>query len=86
MIVGGLTRQDMSYSETKVPIIGDIPIIKYLTGIRSGSDAESTLFVFIRPVILRDDKFEDLKYISDRDLELAEMPANFPTSEPIVMQ
>ena len=27
---------------------------------------DSTLFVFIRPVILRDDKFEDLKYLSGR--------------------
>jgi hypothetical protein len=36
-------------------------------------------------VILRDDRFEDLKYLSDRSLEQAGLPADCPMSQPLVM-
>ena len=42
--------------------------------------------MFIRPVILRDDKFEDLKYYSDLDLERTTQPANLPVAEPLIMR
>jgi len=85
VIVGGLKRKDLSGSVTKVPFFGDIPILKYAFSLQSDTQKESTLFVFIRPVILRDDKFEDLKYLSDRDLDLAKLPSNAPKSEPLLM-
>ena len=40
----------------------------------------------IRPVILRDDKFEDLKYLSARDAHAAELPRDYPMGEPIPMR
>lgn len=86
VIVGGLTRKDFSRTVQKVPFLGDIPILKYLVSAQNQQDHKSTLFVFIRPIILRDDKFEDLKYLSDRDLESAQLPPNFPCSEPIFVR
>lgn len=86
VIVGGLTRKDFSKSVSKIPWLGDIPILKYLVSSRTRGDAQSTLFAFVRPVILRDDQFEDLKYLSDRELKLADMPPNFPRSAPLIMQ
>ena len=68
-----------------MPLLGDIPVLKHLFQLQTKSDVERTLFVFIRPIILRDDQFEDLKYLSDRDLDLAELPPNVPASRPIVM-
>ena len=44
---------------------------------------DTTLFVFIKPVILRDDKFQDLRYLSDREVKRAEIPENYPQSRPI---
>jgi type II secretion system protein D len=85
VIVGGLRRKDVSDSVSKIPWLGDIPILKHLFQLQTQSDVERTLFVFIRPIILRDDQFEDLKYLSDRDLNLAELPPNMPASRPIVM-
>jgi general secretion pathway protein D len=86
VVVGGLKRRDHTYTASKVPFLGDLPVLGYLFSLRRESNSESTLFVFIRPLILRDDKFQDLKYLSDRELNLAELPGNLPDSEPIAMQ
>jgi len=86
VIVGGLTRKDSTHSESKIPFLGDIPIIKYLFGTTDITNSQSTLFVFIRPTILRDDKFEDLKYLSESELASAELPPNLPASDPILMR
>ena len=85
IIVGGLNSN--SYSETiqKVPLLGDIPGLEYLFSSRSNTNSESTLFVFIRPVILRDDQFRDLKYLSEAALKRAELPSNDPTSAPLMI-
>lgn len=86
VVVGGLSRKDFAHTVAKVPLLGDIPLIKHAFSSMSITDAQSTLFVFIRPVILRDDQFEDLKYLTDVDLHAAQLPPNLPASEPIVMR
>ncbi len=86
IIVGGLNRKDAAESISKLPILGDIPILEYLFSSRSKNRSENTLFVFIRPVILRDDQFEDLRYLSAQDRKLADLPEDAPTSEPMLMR
>ena len=44
------------------------------------------MFVFLRPIILRDDKFHDLKFLSNSDMGRAEMPGDLPQSEPLLMK
>lgn len=85
LIVGGLNRTDYSNTVNAIPILGQIPILKYLFSSESDTKAEGTLFVFIRPVILRDDQFEDLKFLSTRQLKAAGLPPEFPTSEPMLI-
>ncbi|HOI56942.1 MAG TPA: type II secretion system protein GspD, partial [Phycisphaerae bacterium] len=70
----------------KLPILGDIPVLEYLFSSRSKNRSENTLFVFIRPVILRDDQFDDLRYLSAQDRKLADLPEDTPTSEPMLMR
>jgi len=86
IIVGGLTRKDFAYSATRLPYIGKIPLLGELISSTTRNESQSTLFVFIRPVILRDDKFADLKFISQRDLTRAELPGHYPSSEPLIME
>ena len=86
VIVGGLKRQDTSETVQKVPLLGDVPLLKHLFRSVTVTDIESALFVFIRPVILRDDRFLDLKYLSDWDLRKAEMPAEMPASDLMLMR
>ncbi len=85
VVVGGLKRQDVSRSKTKVPLLGDIPYFGELFSRTDNSDSESVLFVFIRPVILRDDEFKSLKYISEIHLEKAKLDGNYPSSETMIM-
>jgi len=86
IIVGGLTRRDISDTESRVPWLGDVPILKHLVGTTDKQYKESTLFVFLRPVILRDDEFEDLKYLSAVAREDAELPDEYPQSQPMIMR
>lgn len=85
IVVGGLTRSDHSRARSSVPLLGDIPILGELFGSRNHTDAKTTLFVFVRPVILRDDQFRDLKYLSEYDLTRAEQPSSYPQSSPMVI-
>lgn len=64
LIVGGLVSQQDAETVDKVPILGDIPLLGYLFSLRSQAKRRSTLYAFIKPTILRDEGFEDLKAIS----------------------
>ncbi len=86
VIVGGLNRTDYTNTVNAVPILGQIPIIKHLFSNETDNKSQSTLFVFIRPVILRDDKFEDLKFLSQRQVALAQLPGEYPASEPLIIE
>lgn len=86
IVVGGLTTHTLSDTVNTIPILGDIPILKYLFGQRSHTLDDTTLFVFIKPVILRDDKFEDLKYLSGVARHDADIPNDFPQGQPIPMR
>ena len=86
IVVGGLTTHNFTTAVNTIPILGDIPFLRFLFGTRSRNVENSTLFVFIRPVILRDDQFDDLKYISGRALKQAGLDDDFPKSEPIPMR
>lgn len=85
VIVGGLNRSDTSNTKSKIPILGDLPLLGHAFSQSSTSESQSTLFVFIRPMILRDDEFKDLKYMSTRDLQAAELPGHYPQSDPMLM-
>ncbi len=53
IVLGGLITDDRLSSDTKVPILGDIPVVGRLFGSNAESSARRTLFVFLRPTILR---------------------------------
>jgi general secretion pathway protein D len=63
-----------------------VPILKDLTSLQTKSSTQTTLFIFLRPVIMRDDKFRDLKYLSDRDIRCAQEPPNYPESSPLLVR
>ena len=86
IIVGGLNRHDRTQSVSGLPWLEDVPVLKYVVSLRSQSTKRSSLFVFIRPVILRKDKFEDLKFLSDRDVHSAQIPPDVPMSGPLIMR
>ncbi len=54
IVLGGLISDTALEGESRVPILGNIPIIGELFKTRSGSKEKRNLMVFIRPTILRD--------------------------------
>ena len=86
IIVGGLNRQNTSWDRNGIPVLERIPILRELTGVENDSKSRTTLFVFLRPVILRDDKFRDLQYLSDKALNCAGCKKNYPVSSPMLIK
>lgn len=54
LVLGGLIRDEVKETQTKVPLLGDIPLIGRLFRGSSSSSIKSNLMVFIHPVILPD--------------------------------
>lgn len=54
IVLGGLISDEVNEGESRVPILGSIPIIGELFKVRNGSKAKRNLMIFIRPTILRD--------------------------------
>lgn len=54
IVLGGLIDEEVQESVSKVPLLGDIPIIGHLFKSTSTSTRKRNLMVFIRPTIVRD--------------------------------
>lgn len=85
IIVGGLKRSSDTDNFTGVPWLERIPVIRDLTGLQSNSQSTTSFFLFIRPRILRDSKFRDLKFLSDLNTQDAQLPEDYPVSHPLVV-
>jgi type II secretory pathway component GspD/PulD (secretin) len=86
VVVGGLSRKRRADDLTGLPIIEHIPILNRLTSSEVDSEDESKLFVFIKPIILRDDKFRDLRFLSGEEQKQACIPGDFPSSSPVLIR
>jgi len=66
VVLGGLIEDDTSKGETRVPYLGNIPILGLLFKTRNQTSTKSNLMIFLRPKIMRDANqaaYEtDLKY------------------------
>lgn len=54
IVLGGLTADDYQDTRQQVPILGDIPLIGELFKSRKEQRQKRTLFIFLKPTILRD--------------------------------
>ena len=53
IVLGGLLQDNKNLGESKVPLLGDIPVLGYLFKSTSKDTTKSNLVVFLRPTILR---------------------------------
>ncbi len=56
IVLGGLIQDDQQAAVDKVPVLGDLPWIGSLFKYESRNRKRTNLMVFLRPVVLRDDK------------------------------
>ncbi|HEX4869509.1 MAG TPA: type II secretion system secretin GspD [Moraxellaceae bacterium] len=54
IVLGGLIRDDVTKSVSKVPLLGDIPLLGYLFRASSTNKTKQNLLVFLQPTLLRD--------------------------------
>ncbi len=54
IVLGGLIRDDVQEVVSKVPVLGDIPLLGWLFRSKSVNQVKSNLMVFLRPTIVSD--------------------------------
>jgi general secretion pathway protein D len=86
VVVGGLEFTNQSDSEQRIPGLAAIPLIGELFKSRDNSSGRQRFFVFIRATVLRDERLEDLKYISATDAGSIGVSDGWPSMEPRVIK
>jgi len=66
VVIGGLIRNADTYTETRIPILGDIPILGALFRRTSRRAQRSNLLLFLTPYVIRDQS--DLRRIFERKM------------------
>jgi general secretion pathway protein D len=67
IVVGGLIRNNRTITETKVPLLGDIPLLGWLFKRRTESYSKTNLLVFITPHIMT--KQEQIDAITQQKMD-----------------
>lgn len=67
VIIGGLMKDDLTESVSKVPLAGDIPLVGKLFQYKSSKKEKTELLVFLTPKVVRN--AEDFKNLSAPDKE-----------------
>ena len=100
LVLGGLTEDNYTDSVTKVPVLGDVPLLGNLFKSTTTSKTKQNLMIFIHPVILRDSESANLvtnskyEFIRARQLEaniderglIKDNVAKFPDLNELVTQ
>jgi len=86
VVVGGISIESETNDTSKVPWLGDIPIVQTIFQDRSRTRNKSRFFVFLRCNVMNAARFEDLRYLSDHELADAALDDGWPTLEPRVIR
>src|SRR5690606_39800413 len=74
VVLGGLIQDDVTRSESKVPLLGDIPLLGRLFRSTKDTHIKRNLMVFLRPSVVRDAaglaalsgrKYSDIRILSN---------------------
>ncbi len=78
VVIGGLIQEKDIYNESKVPLLGDIPILGYLFKYSTKSKRKTNLLILLTPYIIKDSL--DLQTIRERKVrEREEFVRSFAT-------
>lgn len=67
VVIGGLIRDKTDNTVSKIPLLGDIPLLGWLFRSTTKSSAKSNLLIFITPHIMR--QYEKMRMVLDRKLK-----------------
>ncbi len=86
IVVGGITVDSDVKTVVKVPILGDIPIIKYLFSDNSKTHQTTRLYIFITPRIMRDVNFGDPTLLTKGMAQDAGVDLGIPDLKPVMVE
>ncbi len=67
IVIGGLVRNRVARTDTKIPLLGDIPVLGALFRSRSSSMQKSNLILVLTPYIIREQS--DLRTVFERKMQ-----------------
>lgn len=91
IVLGGLIQDDVQESVSKVPLLGDIPLIGVLFRSTQITKTKRNLLVFLRPKIIRDSnrlkavadaKYQGIYRVEARDGDLSDKASDGSSGEP----
>ncbi len=86
IVVGGIKVDSRTNTVLKVPLLGDIPILGHLFRDTNINSANTRLYVFITPTILRDATFRDLILLSKGPQSEADIQPDMPDLQPVMIE
>lgn len=85
--LGGLSNRTESQGESRIPLLGQIPLLGNLFKKSTETSTESRFFVFIRANVLRHAGFEDLRRMSDQRAKAVDLKdPDWPELKPELMK
>jgi general secretion pathway protein D len=84
IVLGGLIEDRFTESRSKVPLLGDLPVVGQMFRSESRTKNRTNLMVFLRPVVLRDGASGDRLTIDRYDLIRAQQQAAQPADNPLL--
>jgi general secretion pathway protein D len=76
LVLGGLMRDSQNKTRTKVPVLGDLPGMKYVFGSSSKRREKTNLLIFVTPTIVEDQDYQPTETDFLRQPLPLEAPAN----------
>jgi general secretion pathway protein D len=86
VIVGGLKRVNNTYEFSGIPWLEKIPVIRNLSSRTDKSQSTLSFFLFIRPLVMRDSRFQDLRFVSETDVAKMCVEGDYPSSQPKILR
>ena len=84
VVLGGLLEDQYANGESKVPILGDVPVLGNLFKTQDRSYIKTNLMVFLRPVIVRDAASTEAYSLDRYELMRSVQQGHQPSANPVL--
>lgn len=85
VVIGGLVIESNTDTVLRVPLLGDIPLVGHLFRDTRKDGAKTTLYVFLKPRVLRNPSLRDYRLITQGPQAASGLKYDIPELPPIVM-
>ncbi len=84
--LGGIELKSDGSADSQVPLLGQIPVLGEAFKNRSRNSSDTRFYIFIRAAVMRSERFEDLRYVSETAAAGAGVDDGMPVVEPRVIR